>query len=318
MSQQQTPPQSSQHIIESSTQLDQHVLLGHPSVPIIPQCMQPTPQATFIDPSQYIAAIPMQPVISAGFPATAAVISSLQPLPELLHPGIVMTSTQTHIQEQLQRKHEELQQLIVQQQEELRRVSEQLLIARYSLMPSIVVPFNAMGRAQSRSSIHGNITSTVISNHSTSQIDSQSSNSCNIPLENIDNQTNIHRQSNEIVSYMELSTAQSVQNIENELVSSSASNHHEQLHQSPHDHRSHQPSSSQAHLHPEIQIHQTISHMHSLDDSPSNIHNDGRQRSHVRPLESDVMSDSNRSDLDMMSYQMVEESPSGYFTTSNL
>jgi len=47
----------------------------------------------------------------------------------------VVTSPQNHFQDQLQRKHAELQQLIVQQQEELRRVSEQLLMARYGLLP---------------------------------------------------------------------------------------------------------------------------------------------------------------------------------------
>jgi hypothetical protein len=46
----------------------------------------------------------------------------------------VMTTAQSQIQEQLQRKHEELQRLIVQQQEELQRVSEQLLMARYGLL----------------------------------------------------------------------------------------------------------------------------------------------------------------------------------------
>jgi circadian locomoter output cycles kaput protein len=47
----------------------------------------------------------------------------------------VTAPQQGHLQDQLQRKHAELQQLIVQQQEELRRVSEQLLMARYGLMP---------------------------------------------------------------------------------------------------------------------------------------------------------------------------------------
>lgn len=38
-----------------------------------------------------------------------------------------MTPAQNQIQDELQRKHEELQQLIMHQQEELRKVSEQLL-----------------------------------------------------------------------------------------------------------------------------------------------------------------------------------------------
>nr|CAD7264252.1 unnamed protein product [Timema shepardi] len=60
-----------------------------------------------------------------------------------------ITITQTHIQDELQRKHEELQQLIVQQQEELRRVSEQLFMARYGLLPSLqlngTLPYSVSG-----------------------------------------------------------------------------------------------------------------------------------------------------------------------------
>lgn len=54
-----------------------------------------------------------------------------------------MTSTQTILQDQLQRKHEELQQLIVHQQDELRRVSEQLIMARYG-MPIVSVPYTSV------------------------------------------------------------------------------------------------------------------------------------------------------------------------------
>lgn len=50
--------------------------------------------------------------------------------------GVLLAPTQTHTQ--LQRKHEHLQQLIVQQQEELRLVSEQLLISKYGIVPPIV------------------------------------------------------------------------------------------------------------------------------------------------------------------------------------
>lgn len=47
-----------------------------------------------------------------------------------------MSPAQTQYQEQLQRKHEELQQMILQQQQELRLVSDQLLMARYGLLPA--------------------------------------------------------------------------------------------------------------------------------------------------------------------------------------
>lgn len=52
--------------------------------------------------------------------------------------SIVMTPAQNQIQDELQRKHEELQQLIVHQQEELRRVSEQLFIARYGILTPLL------------------------------------------------------------------------------------------------------------------------------------------------------------------------------------
>lgn len=58
---------------------------------------------------------------------------------QMLHQqGIVMTPAQNQIQDELQRKHEELQQLIVHQQEELRRVSEQLFIARYGILTPLL------------------------------------------------------------------------------------------------------------------------------------------------------------------------------------
>lgn len=47
-----------------------------------------------------------------------------------------MTSAQTQLQADLQRKHAELQIIIGQQQAELRRVSEQLLMARLGILPS--------------------------------------------------------------------------------------------------------------------------------------------------------------------------------------
>lgn len=52
--------------------------------------------------------------------------SQFQTTSELIHPNFIMTTSQTLMQDQLQRKHEELQQ-------ELRRVSEQLLMTRYGL-----------------------------------------------------------------------------------------------------------------------------------------------------------------------------------------
>lgn len=94
----------------------------------------------FIEPPQAasyaVAAIPVQSVITT-FPAQPAVVTSLS-TSELLRQPLIMTTAQSQLQDQLQRKHEQLQQLIVQQQEELRRVSEQLLMARYGLLPSLI------------------------------------------------------------------------------------------------------------------------------------------------------------------------------------
>lgn len=62
---------------------------------------------------------------------------TLQPVPEILHRDAIITSTQSHIQNQLQRKHEELQQLIMKQQEELQLVSEQLHLAQRGMLPVV-------------------------------------------------------------------------------------------------------------------------------------------------------------------------------------
>lgn len=121
--------------------------------------------STFLEPQQYLTAIPVQPVI-APFPvapvlsplpvrlltpqtdydATSGVInpSILMNQQDILSSPVVMTPNQTQLQEQLQRKHDELQKLIMQQQDELRIVSEQLLLARYTLLqPMMTMNYNS-------------------------------------------------------------------------------------------------------------------------------------------------------------------------------
>ncbi|XP_074028259.1 circadian locomoter output cycles kaput protein Clock isoform X1 [Leptinotarsa decemlineata] len=97
-----------------------------------PQPNQPTsPQIQamqFIEPAQYVAAIPVQPLMP-NYPTSDV----LSPIPQV--DNMVMSPVQSQLQVDLQKKHAELQAIIGQQQQELRRVSEQLLMARLGLLP---------------------------------------------------------------------------------------------------------------------------------------------------------------------------------------
>ncbi len=124
-------------------------IIAHPHQPQ-PTALSQIISPPFMEQSPYLAAIPVQPVVAPpNFPTSATVISTLPTPPDFVHGGanaMVLTPSQNQIQDHLQRKHEELQKLIVQQQDELRRVSEQLFMARYGLLPSIVnvsLPFVA-------------------------------------------------------------------------------------------------------------------------------------------------------------------------------
>eukprot|EP00095_Tigriopus_kingsejongensis_P000321 maker-scaffold292_size219010-snap-gene-1.33 protein:Tk00321 transcript:maker-scaffold292_size219010-snap-gene-1.33-mRNA-1 annotation:"PREDICTED: hypothetical protein LOC100650446" len=82
---------------------------------------------------------------SNGFssPATVLVPAPMAavPNPHLAmssRPHIVMTPAQLQLQEQLRTKHNELSQRIVEQQEELHRISEQLVMSQYGLVPVTV------------------------------------------------------------------------------------------------------------------------------------------------------------------------------------
>ncbi|XP_061391285.1 circadian locomoter output cycles protein kaput [Musca vetustissima] len=104
---------------------------SQPTFPLrSPQIVAPP----FIESPQYLTAIPVQPVI-----APFQVAPVISPLPhhhqhDMIAAPVVMSPSQSQLQEQLQRKHDELQKLILQQQDELRIVSEQLLLARYTLL----------------------------------------------------------------------------------------------------------------------------------------------------------------------------------------
>ena len=50
-----------------------------------------------------------------------------------LRQSLILSPDQRQLQEQLRRKHAELQQQIIRQQEELRQVNEQLIMAQYGM-----------------------------------------------------------------------------------------------------------------------------------------------------------------------------------------
>lgn len=78
-----------------------------------------------------------KPMLPLGHQSPVNVPLQQQPVSEMLHRDAIITSTQSHIQNQLQRKHEELQQLIIKQQEELQLVSEQLHLAQRGMLPVV-------------------------------------------------------------------------------------------------------------------------------------------------------------------------------------
>jgi hypothetical protein len=80
-----------------------------------------------------------------------------------VQPFTAVLSPQNQIQDHLQRKHEELQKLIIEQQNELRRVSEQLFMARYGI---ISVPADTLSAAEN--------SCISTSSHATQILDNQS------------------------------------------------------------------------------------------------------------------------------------------------
>lgn len=129
-SSQQQPQQPSTNVLTTT--------VCHQNVQAEPPIQPSSIAAPFnLEQSSYIAAIPMQPMFAAG-----AVITPIPNPSDFVHSSVVLSPAQSQLQDHLQRKHEELQKIIMQQQDELRRVSEQLFIARYGIIPSIVqVPF---------------------------------------------------------------------------------------------------------------------------------------------------------------------------------
>ncbi|XP_045490297.1 circadian locomoter output cycles protein kaput isoform X2 [Pieris rapae] len=92
---------------------------------------QHKPVEPTVAPQHGIGAQYLEPAPYVGTVSVPGVIPILPSLP-------VIVSDQTQIQGQLQRKHEELQQMIVRQQEELRQVKEQLLLARLGMLQPLI------------------------------------------------------------------------------------------------------------------------------------------------------------------------------------
>lgn len=234
-----------------------------------------------------------------------------------------MTSTQTHMQEQLQRKHEELQQLIVQQQDELRRVSEQLLMARYGLVPSIVLPYNPINRDQIRTPAHAaNASSTVVSSHTPALMNHPQGN-LSLAIAHDESHLHHHHANNsDLLSYMDLSASHETSNLDQDLAAPPT-----HLQPISHEQRQSQPSpASQSNLHPEsnaVQIHsvsrQSSAHSHHTDDDASSIlRQESRPIANIGEVETEMPDESDRNELALMSYHIAEESPSGFFSTTNL
>lgn len=146
---------SQPHSISFQQPMGAQIIAGHSQPTVIgPGFIDAT--GSLIEQPQFFAAIPVQPVISTS----ATVLSPLQPASDYSLSNVSVPPSQNHIQDHLQRKHEELQKLIVQQQDELRRLSEQLFMARYGIIPSIMnvsFPFPATSMEQTESCAAGQV-----------------------------------------------------------------------------------------------------------------------------------------------------------------
>lgn len=138
---------SQPHSISFQQPMGAQIIAGHSQATVLgPGFIE---AGGLIEQPQFFAAIPVQPMI----PTSATVLSPIQPALDYSLSNVSASPSQSHIQEHLQRKHEELQKLIVQQQDELRRLSEQLFMARYGIIPSIMnvsfpVPATSMDQAE--------------------------------------------------------------------------------------------------------------------------------------------------------------------------
>lgn len=258
----------------------------------------------FVDQPQFITSIPVQPII-----ATSTTFSTVpvQQSSDYVHSNVVLTSAQNQIQDHLQRKHEELQQLIVQQQDELRRVSEQLFIARYGIVPSVVnvaIPFSRPMITQDVSE-HNMITTT--------------SHMSQNPYQNPDP----HQ-----INHQHLQVPGQLQQQQQQL-------HHQQQ-QQQHQHQQHQQMISQQHhpsperhiqnsLHIEHSMDQTDQHteeiMSYMQHQTQNQNPNQNQQQHEMQIQEQLqqqqMISNNNDEFGMMPFQMLNQQAQVLFTNNN-
>lgn len=132
-----------------------------------------------------------------------------------------MTTSQTLMQDQLQRKHEELQALIVHQQDELRRVSEQLLMTRYGLpIVNVTLPFTQSinDTSSDERTTESQYSQNLLSSDQQHLLQVETNNSQHTsPRHNINNdsgynniQTTVHSSDDDMISYMQLTPVSTV------------------------------------------------------------------------------------------------------------
>lgn len=142
-------------------------------------------------------------ILPLGMPSPSMVTAAAAAptVPELLHRDAIITTTQSHIQNQLQRKHEELQQLIMKQQKELQLVSEQLHLAQRGMLP-VVSSTQTEPQFTNRHAIR---TTTTTHQHQIEKIGNTSSSTRTV-LRLTENPATIHQSGNDHEAYLEQPT----------------------------------------------------------------------------------------------------------------
>lgn len=273
---------------------------------------RPVSTLPFVDQTQFMTTIPVQPII-----ATSTTFSTvpIQQSSDYVHSNVVLTSAQNQIQDHLQRKHEELQQLIVQQQDELRRVSEQLFIARYGIVPSVVnvaIPFSRP-MITNDGSEHDMITSTSLMSQNSYQNLTPS------------DHHQINHQHLQVPGQLQQQQQQQLHHQQQQL------QQQQQLHQ----HQQHQQMlSQQHHPSPERQVQNNLhieqsmdadqhtdemmSYMQHQTQNQNQNHNQQQHEMQIQEqLQQQQMISNNNDEFGMMPFQMLNQQAQVLFTNNN-